>query len=109
MLDVLHFFFEEDYRYSTYEEAQHRESFRNTVYKNLYNVDYEYNFEKEEDKNKENFKDFDQEYPVEEIEVEDPVQPFSPRLKQTKAYVPPTEFNEDSNLPFGDILDQPLG
>jgi hypothetical protein len=105
MLDVLHYFFEEDYRYSTFEESEYKDIFRSKIYKDMYSVDYAYYSEKE----KEDIKDFDEILPEEVEEVEDPIQPFSPRVKQTKAYVPPTELTNNVERPFGDILDQPLG
>jgi len=105
MLDVLHFFFEEDHRYSTFEEAEYKDVFRSKIYKDMYNVDYAYYSERKE----EGVKDFDDSAIEEPEEVEDPIQPFSPRVKQAKAYVPPTELTNNVERPFGDILDQPLG
>lgn len=107
MLDVIHYFFEEDYRYSTYEESAFKDQFRTNIYKELYQAEYRYS----SSEIKENYKDFDAQAldkPIEPVEV---IEPFNPRAraKEVKPYVEPTDLSVDSDKPFGSILDQPLG
>jgi hypothetical protein len=42
-------------------------------------------------------------------EKEETLEPFDPSPMTRKPYVPPTEFNPDSAMPFGKTLDAPLG
>lgn len=83
MLDVLHFFFEEDSRYSTAEEAEAVSKLRSTVYGVLYGTTYKY------------------------ASTSSPG--TSSSSMDVKPYIPPTEFDPDSFQPFGSVLDSPLG
>lgn len=85
MLDVIHFLFEEDARYSTAEEAQAVSEFRSTIYGVLYGTTYKY-------------------------KVSSSSGGGAGRSGGgVKPYIPPTEFDPDTGMPFGDVLDAPLG
>lgn len=112
MVDVLHYFFEEDMNYSTGEQAEAHSETRTRLYRNMYDVEYLY---APKTKKKQNGSfgnnlpaDFDPETAPFDDEEAAP-QPFSPRAEKPKAYVPPTTVNPSSSKPFGDLLDSPLG
>jgi hypothetical protein len=97
MLDVLHYYMETDFHVATSEQAEARDKSRSIIYKSLYNKQYR-------------FGNPDKEYSVptasgfeRNFDNEDPLK------GPTKSYVPPTDFNPDSEKPFGDVLDAPLG
>lgn len=89
MLDVLHFFFEEDSRYSSAEEAEAVSAVRSSLYERLYKTTYKYKFTKSKSSAKMN-------------------QSFSDP-DEVKPYIPPTDFNPNSLSPFGETLDAPIG
>lgn len=99
MLDVLHFFFEEDLRYSTAEEADAVSSVRVSIYRTMYGTEYRY---KSDSKNK-NSRQY-----TSNFDYDDEITPFDPSKAETKPYVPPTQFNE-SGVDSSGILDGPLG
>lgn len=108
MLDVIHYFFEDDYRYSTNEESIYKDEFRKSFYSRVYNYDYRYS--SDGGKSKESYRDFDSEIPEALEEVEEVIQPFSPReRKAVKAFVETTPMVGDEIKPFGSILDGPIG
>ena len=86
MLDVIHFLFEEDARYSTAEEAQAVNDFRSAVYGVFYGTTYKYKVNTSSGKGD-----------------------FETSGGGLKPYIPPTEFDPDSGMPFGGVLDSPLG
>ena len=88
MLDVIHFFFEDDARFSTAEEAEALSETRATMYGVLYGTTYKYRTKKSGS----GVGDFD-----------------ATSAGGIKPYIPPTEVNANSPLPFGDILEAPLG
>jgi hypothetical protein len=100
MLDVLHFFFEDDMDFSTAEQAEARDKTRSSVYQNLYNRTYKYA------RTGGTTRDFSE---VENIDTpqEAPIEPFNPAVKP-KPYVAPTQLNPDSPRPFGSVLDAPF-
>lgn len=105
MLDVIHYFFEDDYRYTTNEESIYKDEFRKSFYQQVYS--YEYKYASEERSSNKSYKDFDEE-PLEPMEEN--IQPFNPKAKKaTKAYIEPTPLSGKSSNPFGDILDGPVG
>ena len=87
MLDVIHYLYEEDLKYTNVEEAQWIDAKRKHIYKELYNEDYKYFSTKE----------------VSELSNADGDE------DAVKPYIPPTEFNPESPNPFGAVLDAPLG
>lgn len=82
MLDVVHYFLDEDLRYTTMEELKIHGHVRKTIFKNFYDMDYAYSMADESG---------DSDFP-----------------ETTKPYIPPTEVNPDSYTPFGSVLDAPL-
>ena len=108
MLDVLHYFLEQDFRYSSEYEPIYKDEFRKNIYKQFYGAEYKY---------------VSQESPQDEIAREDNlegvdgpevgdipeevVNPFNPRSASVKPYIEPTQV-VDGPSPFGDILDIPL-
>jgi hypothetical protein len=46
--------------------------------------------------------------PEEPFEPEEIIEPFNPRKASVKPYIEPTQV-VDGQLPFGSILDQPMG
>lgn len=88
MLDVLHYYFEEDTTYITQEHAMYRDSRRKSLYKMFYETNYKYGSTGETTTKK---------------YMSDTGEEFT-----SKSYVPPTEFDPDSSLPFGEVLDAPL-
>ena len=104
MLDVLHYFLEDDMNYSTAEQAEARDKTRSSIYSDLYNSEYKYASKKEGSNYASGAVDFD------EPQVKEPeLKPFEPKKKKPKPYIEPTKVNADSAKPFGDVLDSPLG
>lgn len=98
MLDVLHYYMESDFNVTSSEQAEAREKARSIIYKSLYNKNYRFSSS--------NSKDFSTTFAdgsVDSFSSSDPTQ------GETKSYFPPTDFNPDSEKPFGDVLDSPLG
>jgi hypothetical protein len=90
MLDVLHFFFEEDSRFVSAEEAEAVSALRSSLYKDLYGVKYRYGASKTKNN---------------QMSAND----YPDFLDETKPYIPPTEFDPDRADPFGGLLDAPIG
>ena len=100
MLDVIHYFYEDDLNYASVEQAQMAEARRVTVFRQLYNEEYKY--VSTATSNKFNNNGFAGQY-----DFDDPV-PFDPTKAPTKPYVPPTEMDADAMDPFGGVLDAPV-
>jgi hypothetical protein len=81
MLDVVHYFLDEDMRYTSPEEIQLHEVVRKTLMVDLYERKYNYGNNKDAESN------------------------LSPDVKP---YIPPTEVDPDAFNPFGQVLDAPL-
>lgn len=86
MLDVIHYYYEEDMNYSTVEQAQMSEARRIHVFEDLYEETYKYKSGKSTSSYK-----------------------ISEDGMVSKPYIPPTSIDETSPMPFGDVLDSPLG
>jgi hypothetical protein len=106
MLDVIHYYFEDDHRYASFDEASFKDQFRSSIFKNLY--DSEYSFGQSNDDTPD--------YRDNELELDAPlenekevIEPFNPRAKSVKRFIEPTNFDEDSSKPFGSVLDGPIG
>lgn len=101
MLDVLHYYMEEDYNFSNSEQVEAKSKLRKTIYKTMYNKEYKFGTETE--------KDFSlpQDFAIQE-EGATSSQEEDPLKGPTKSYVSPTEFNPDSMKPFGNLLDAPF-
>lgn len=96
MLDVLHFMFEEDLRFTTPEEAKGQSKMRTQLY-SLYGRSYKYG------SGDSGTTYGGRAYVPDDLDSVD-VTPVSVK----KAYVPPTKFNPESTNPFGSVLDAPL-
>ena len=83
MLDVIHFFFEEDYRFVSQEHAVISSRARTKLYKVLYDKTYSYGVAEDDD--------------------------FDSSNTGVKPYMEPTDFDPESSTPFGQTLDQPFG
>lgn len=99
MLDVIHYFFEEDLHVATAEEADARDRTRSSIYRNLYNREYMHARPSSRGP-----QDWDNDPGLQE---EAPIEPFNPAQK-IKPYTAPTDFNPNSAKPFGNVLDAPL-
>lgn len=102
MVDVIHYFFEDDFNVGSGETLEAISEMRKVVYETLYNTPYNYAIKTS---NKDSFTASKGPYDTSFNDLT----PFDPASQPTKPYVPPTEFQEDSPLPFGSALDGPLG
>ena len=116
LLSVLHYYFEEDSRYSSGEEAESLSAVRTALYEDMYGVTYKYQIKTSKNKNQYSTASNEFEYPDEAFEdFEDvvDVKPFDPKAEKPKPKYEPlgpeTPFNPNASKPFGDILDAPLG
>lgn len=102
MLDVLHYYMEEDYNFSNADQVEAKSRLRKTIYRTMYNKDYTFGNETE--------KDFSlpQDFTIQEERTTSSQVDEDPLKGPTKSYVPPTQFNPESIKPFGDLLDSPL-
>ncbi len=107
MLDVIHYFLEEDFRYSSEYEPIYKDTFRKNLYESMYNKSYKYTSSEEPDSQSDDISALDG--PEDFSEPEEIIEPFNPRQESVKPYIAPTPIKENSRLPFGNILDQPLG
>ena len=111
MVDVLHFLFEDDINVYSAEQQESKNQARAVVYDSLYGKTYKYGIGKSS-----GGRSGGQTYadgstiPSEGFFGETEITEFDPTVPQVrKPYVPPTDFNPDSPLPFGKDLDAPLG
>jgi hypothetical protein len=103
MLDVLHYFFEEDALWSTTaEHSEAKDAIRSQVYETLYKTTYNYSSSKSRTQNFDNI-----DSPLDELDMPQPVDPFA-RSNSVKPYTPATDFDHSLHKPFGDVLDAPL-
>jgi hypothetical protein len=112
MLDVLHYFMEEDLvRFGTGEHMEAASSVRSTIYRTMYKRDYSYAVSSSSGSGSSRMTYADGS-PVDFSEdgLSD-ITPFDPldTAKSSKPFIPPTNFNPDAELPFGKNLDAPLG
>ena len=103
MLDVLHYFLEDDMNYSTAEQAEARDKTRSSIYADLYHSEYKYASKKEGSNYASGAVDFD-----DPQAIEPELKPFEPK-KKPKPYLEPTSMNPNAPKPFGDVLDSPFG
>ena len=108
MLDVVHYFLEEDFSAASSEQAEARSRMRTTLYESLYSKEYKYAMSSTRTKSFEANLD----PPVNDayIEPEEPIVPFDPsnQSAKTKGYMPPTPVSDDPVQPFGKVLDSPM-
>jgi len=98
MLDVMHFFMEEDFsQSSTAEQSEAKDKARELIYSSLYNRTYTLG------KKRSNYQTANSSGEFYEDSSVDPLK------EPTKSFIPATDFNPNSPKPFGDVLDAPLG
>lgn len=97
MVDLIHYFFEADSRYDSGEQAEAVSKMRNSLYL-LYGQTYKYGGSSSGQPGGRAYVDGDYKF------SDDPL-----ASQGLKPYVPPTEFNPDSAMPFGGVLDAPIG
>jgi hypothetical protein len=104
MLDVLHYFIEEDMNYLSAEHADGRSRTREILYQDFYGYRYPYASSNTANVSAQGgiTKNFDDPIDDEEIVA------FNPLKGPTKAFVPATPVDASSRKPFGAILDEPL-
>lgn len=106
MLDVLHYFFEDDLTASSAEQSEARGKVRESLYRDLYHTEYKYARSGTNTVDASGTylpKDFDS-----ALNEEEEITPFDPLKKPTKAFIPATQFNPDAVKPFGNVLDAPF-
>lgn len=112
MVDVLHYFFEEDLAVASAEQMEARSNARSSVYRTLYGTTYKYEMKSKSGVNGSNTYAADgTTIPTDGFFGDDDITPFDPTNnvpKETKPYIPPTDMDADSPLPFGKTLDAPL-
>lgn len=108
MLDIIHYYFEEDYSQVSEEATARKSALRESLYKTFYDEEYKYPYTKS-GASQSQYKSFDPEdYETEVSPEEDVPKPFNPKAQKTKPYTPPTQLTNDTVAPFGSILDAPL-
>jgi hypothetical protein len=108
MLDVLHYFFEDDMDYASAEQADAKDRTREIIYQDFYGHKYAYS--NTQGGASTNYsaggqgivRDFNADDEEEKIEA------FDPMKKPPKPFVPVTKVNASSPKPFGSVLDEPL-
>ena len=108
MLDIIHYFFDDDSAAASVEGAQLRNQVRKNTFEMLYKSTYSYALKDEKDGyNYSNGSALPTDGYYEEDDEE--IKPFDPEREPLKRYIPPTEFDPDSGLPLSNtILDAPL-
>ncbi len=108
MLDVLHYFFEDDMNYASAEQADAKDRSREIIYQDFYGHKYAYS--NTQTRANTNYsaggqgivKDFNT------VDEEEKIEAFDPMKKPPKPFVPVTKVNASSPKPFGSVLDEPL-
>jgi hypothetical protein len=108
MCDVLHYFMEEDLSASTAEQAEAKSEARSVIYRTLYGKTYKYAMSKSSSSGSSSYAADGSSLPDGGFYGDLDVEPFDPTRNVQKPYIPPTELDEDSYLPFGKTLDAPL-
>ena len=106
MVDVIHYFFEEDMNFSSAEQVEGRSNTREQIYSTMYNRPYKY-ATKSNKKTETQFSDYELEAFDGGPQIAD-VKPFDPMKPPTKSYTPPTVFDPSVANPFGGTLDAPM-
>jgi hypothetical protein len=103
MLDVIHYYFDDDLSsVYTAEHAEAKDESRTMLYRIVYGREYLFAARGK----RRSAADFDFDDPLDDVPLDfDPLAPD----RSTKAFTPPTPFNPDSRLPFGSVIDAPLG
>jgi hypothetical protein len=108
MLDVIHFYLEEDFSSPSSEAAKLKSATREHFYREMYGLEYQFKIKDDTYKTK-NFDVEDLPWDNEDQDGPDEdIKPFNPKKQPAKSYVPATPVSENSSLPFGGALDAPL-
>lgn len=109
MVDVLHYLFEDDFLSTHPEIVEAKSDIRTLIYESLYEEEYRYKVKKSNTTYNANGQSVSDGF-YGAYDAEDDLTPFDPMAGgPTKPYVPPTDFDGNSPLPFGGVLDGPLG
>jgi hypothetical protein len=109
MLDVVHYFLEEDFRYSTESESTYKDLFRENLFKEFYGITYHF-AQKQDDYGVDQIDESIQQEELSVEPTEERITPFNPRATKVKEYFEPTQISDgDADSPFGNILDPPIG
>jgi hypothetical protein len=113
MLDVIHYFFEDDLAVASAEQQEARSNTRSSVYRTLYGTTYKYAIKKSgSEGGSYTYAADGSEIPTDGFYgTDEDITPFDPNenvKKATKPFVPATDMDADSPLPFGRVLDAPL-
>ena len=107
MLDVIHFFFEEDaLRFESSEQAEAASKFRTKLYE-LYEVKYKYSFEASGGTSSASAGGRKYVSGDAGFDFEDSIP--SSKNQSVKPYMPPTNFDPDTGFASGGVLDGPFG
>jgi hypothetical protein len=106
MLDVIHYIFEEDTTQESEQALKSQSETRDLLYSVMYERPYKYKYTASAPASDER-KYIDD--PEDEIDDVADIEPFNPRKNQPKGYLPPTDFDPASPMPFGKGLDAPMG
>lgn len=103
MLDVIHYLFEEDAIVTSEAEFNTKNSARDVIYETVYGRKFAYSTNKSKD-----FNDANGQYSSEPFDAEGNYIPS--KTNNVKPYIPPTNFDPNSENPFGGTLrEAPLG
>lgn len=106
MLDVVHFFFEEDVNNASSEQAESQSEMRIRLYRDLYKSTYKYPYKAKGTANGRNY--IDPAVIDEPLVQEEMPKPFDPRADKPKPFIPATKLNLDGSDPFRGVLDAPI-
>lgn len=104
MVDVIHYYFEEDMDVASNEQAEARSKTRVSIYKDMYGREYKYPYKSAKSQAPKGPEDYETEDGPDMADIK----PFDPKQEPTKAYFAPTDFDPDSSNPFGNGLDAPM-
>ncbi len=112
-MNVLHYLFEEDMRYSSENEISAKSAVREETYRRFYGREYPYKYVKPKEKN--SYEDYEDEYDPDDpyglksnksFQPFDPVDAGDPDFTH-KGFTPATDFDGMADNPFDGILDAP--
>jgi len=109
LLDVLHYFFEIDNQASTAEEVEAKSNLRTSMYRIFYDKNYKQQYRANTTGYNNSSRTTASGIPVDGYVGQDVDDPLATEKGPTKPFVPATEFNPDSPVPFGPVLDPPAG
>lgn len=114
MLDVLHYFLEEDLYVRDKGETASKSVTREKLYREFYGHEYKYAYRGFEDEDGESasystsptqIDGYETDFATQELRS---IKAFNPKENPAKPYVPPTDFDGTATIPFGNLLDAPL-